>query len=137
MPKSESLNFTQEINTKGVSIATADASNMKTIYTGAGNDAVVKAVTVCSTDTSARTLLFYVNDGTSDFILGGLSIPAGSGTNGGQPNVDILSVIQGLANDSYGKKILLLNSGSVLKVRSTTTVTAGTQIDILCQIEEY
>lgn len=137
MPKSESLNFTQEINTKGVTIANSDASNTKTIYTGAGNDAVVKAVTVCSTDSTARTLLFFVNDGTSDFMLGAVSIPAGSGSNGTASNVDVLSVIQGLANDSYGKKILLLNSGSVLKVRSTTTVTTATQVDVLCQIEEY
>ena len=137
MAKSESLNFTQEINTKGLTIANADASTLKTIYTGAGNDALVKALTVCSTDTSARTILFYVNDGSSDFMLGAIAIPAGSGTNGTASNVDVLATLAGLANDSYGKRILLLNSGAVLKVKSTTTVTAATQIDILCQIEEY
>ena len=137
MAKNEALNFTQEINNKGVTIANADASTVKTIYTGAGNDAVVKGLTVCSSDSSARILQFYFNDGTADFFLGAVSIPAGSGTNGTASNVDILGALSGLANDAYGKRILLMNSGSILKVKSTTTVTSSTQIDILAQIEEY
>jgi hypothetical protein len=143
--KNEALNQTQRIKFKKAIIVNADGLALKTIYTaGSGGganpeDAIVKVLSVVSTDTAARVLDLYVNDGVTDVPIGSVNIPALSGTNGTALSVDLLSgaVITGFGYDSTAKRVLQMEVGHTLKVAVQVAVTAGKQITVACIAEEF
>jgi len=139
MPKSTNLNFTQNIKFTGAKITPADTTDLKTLFTAGTNDSVVKAINVQSTDTAARVVNLYVNDGTTDFLIGAVNIPLRSGDNGTAAAVDLLggTLLPSLPYDSNGKRILPLPAGYVLKVSSQTTVTAAREITVTCMAEDF
>jgi hypothetical protein len=125
--------FPQTVKNYAAQILNADASNKKALVTGATNGTKIEAITVSSTDTSARDLQLVMTIGAVDYILTTVSIPASSGTTNAVPAVDILRTAQwpGLSFDANGNKILYVASGAVLNVKSLTTVTTGKEIDAL------
>lgn len=139
MPKSTALNFTQNIKFTAAQIEPADTSTLKTLFTAGTNDSVVKAIQVASTDTAARVVGLYVNDGTTDFLLGHVNIPVNSGLNGTVAAVDLLggTLMPALPYDANGKRILPLPAGYILKVNTTTTVTAARVVTVTCMAEDY
>lgn len=139
MPKSTNLNFTQTLKLSGVKILPADTTALKTLFTAGANDAVVKAINVQSTDTAARVLNLYVNDGSTDYLLGAVNIPLNSGNTGAAATIDLLggTLMPSLPYDANGKRILPLPAGYVLKVSSQTAVTAAKEITVVCMAEDY
>jgi len=132
--------FPQSIKNGAVQIANADASNLKTIITPGANGARVDSLLVSSTDTSARDLQLVVTKGGVDYIVGTLSVPANTG------NTNALAMLNALAhanigpflsNDLNGNKVLLLESGSVLKAKTLTTVTSARFINLFASYGEY
>jgi hypothetical protein len=132
--------FPQSIKNGAVQIANADASNLKTIITPGANGARVDSLLVSSTDTSARDLQLVVTKGGVDYILGTLSVPANTG------NTNALAMLNALAhanigpflsNDLNGNKILMLESGSVLKARTLTTVTSTRFINLFASYGDF
>ena len=113
---------------------------LSTLYTGAGNDSVVKAINVSSTDSVARLMSFWVNTGTGgDKLVATINIPAGAGTtNGNTAAVDVLAgtLLPSLPYDSNGKRVYPLKTGTILKV-SVPTVTAGNNIFVQAIAEDY
>lgn len=69
----------------------ADGTTKKTVYTAGADGALVDTVAVVSDDTAAVILEIHINDGTTSFQVGELSIPAGSGTDGTSAAVNLLS----------------------------------------------
>jgi hypothetical protein len=139
MPKSTNLNFTQNIKLSGAKIAPADTTTLKTLYTAGSNDAIVKAINVQSTDTAARVVELWVNDGSTDYKIGAVNIPLRSGDNGTAATIDLLggTLMPSLPYDANGKRILILPAGYILKVKSQATVTAATEITFVCMAEDY
>jgi len=140
MPKSTNLNFSQNINGAGVAFANADAAaTLKTLYTAGANDAVVKAINVISTDSSARVFDLVINDGATDFIIVSVSIPITAGTTGAIAGVDMLggTLCPSLPFDSTGKRILPMKAGHILKVRNLTQLTSGKVVNFWAVVEEY
>jgi hypothetical protein len=125
--------FPQTVKSLAVQILPADASALKTLVTGATNGTKVEAITVASTDTSARDVAVVMTISAVDYLLTTISIPANSGNTNALPAVDLLrsAQIPGLSYDAFGNKILYVASGAVLKVKATTTVTAAKEIDFL------
>jgi hypothetical protein len=125
--------FPQTIKNYVAQILPADASGKKALVTGATNGTKIEAITVASTDTSARDLQLVLTISSVDYILATVSIPANSGNTNALPAVDILRHAQwtGLSYDSNGNKILYVANGSVLNVKTLTTVTAAKEIDVL------
>jgi hypothetical protein len=132
--------FPQSIKNGAVQIANADASNLKTIITPGANGARVDSLLVSSTDTSARDLQLVVTKGGVDYILGTLSVPANTG------NTNALAMLNALAhanigpfliNDLNGNKILFLESGSVLKAKTLTTVTSARFINLFASYGDF
>jgi len=112
---------------------------LNTLYTAAGNDAVVKAINVSSTDSVARTLSIWINTGTGgDKLVGAVSVPAGSGNTGALASIDLLggTLLPSLPYDANGKRVLPLKAGTIVKV-SVPTVTASTNIFVQAMVEEY
>ena len=140
MSKSTNLNFAQNINSAGVAYSNSDsAATLKTLYTASANDAVVKAINVISTDTSARVFDLVINDGSADYWIASVSIPATAGTTGAIATVDMLggTLMPSLPFDSTGKRILPMKATHLLKVRNVAQLTSGKVVNFWCVVEEY
>ena len=139
MAKSQNLNFTQNIKLSGAKIVPADTTTLKTLYTAGSNDAIVKAINVQSTDTAARVVQLWVNDGSTDFLIGSVNVPLRSGDNGTAATIDLLggTLMPSLPYDANGKRIIPLPAGYILKVNSQATVTADKTITFVCMAEDY
>jgi len=139
MPKSTNLNFTQNIKLSGAKITPTETTTLVTLYTAGSNDAIVKAINVQSTDTAARVVQLWVNNGSTDFLIGSVNIPLRSGDNGTAATIDLLggTLMPSLPYDANGKRILILPAGYILKVNSQATVTADKTITFVCMAEDY
>lgn len=140
MAKSKDLFLTRNHNLKGVTFVNADAAlTLKTLYTASADDAIVKSINVTNSDATARVVDVLVNDTVTDYLLGSVSIPTASGTNGTTTSVDLLSgdLLRGLPFDALGKRVLPLKGGYLLKVRNQTQQAAATTMTVLAMIEEY
>jgi hypothetical protein len=139
MPKSTNLNFTQNLKLTGAKILPADASNLVTLFTAGTNGSVVKALNVQSTDTAARVVQLWVNDGTTDFLIGAVNVPLRSGDTGTAAAIDLLggTLLPSLPYDANGKRVLPLPGGYVLKVSAQATVTAAREITFVAIAEDF
>jgi hypothetical protein len=139
MPKSTNLNFTQTIKLSAAVITPTETTTAQTAFTSGSDDPVVKAINVASTDTAARVLSLFVNDGSSDILIGRVSIPANSGNNGTAAAIDLLggTLLPSLPYDANGKRILPLPAGYILKAGTTTTVTSAQSITVTAMAEDY
>jgi hypothetical protein len=139
MPKTNTLPFTQNIKLSAAVIEPADTTTAKTVFTAGANDSVVKAINVQSTDSAARVLSLFVNNGSTDILIGRVNIPANSGNNGTSATVDLLggTLMPSLPYDANGKRVLSLPAGYVLKAGTTTTVTSAAAITVTAIAEDY
>jgi hypothetical protein len=139
MAKSTDLNFTQTLKLSGAKITPTETTTLVTLFTAGSEDAVVKSINVQSTDTAARVVQLWVNNGSADFLIGAVNIPLRSGDNGTAAAVDLLggTLLPSLPYDSNGKRILPLPAGYILKVNSQATVTAAKQITFVCMAEDF
>lgn len=114
---------------------------IKTLYTAAANDALVKAINVSSTDSAARIMTLWLTDATANTMinLGSINIPANAGTGSGTTAaIDLLggTLLPSLPYDANGKRVIPLKAGAKLLV-SLPGVTASTYISVSAMIEEY
>lgn len=131
--------FPQLVKNYVAQILPADASNKKALVTGATNGTKIEAITVASTDTTARDLQLIMTISAVDYILATVAIPLNSGNINTAPAVDILRNAQwpSLSYDSNGNRIIYVASGAVLNIKSLTTVTAAKEIDALAIGGDY
>jgi hypothetical protein len=107
----------------GAQFTSTDTTTKKTLYTGGTNGSRIDQINVCTNDTAAVNLQFYLNDGTTDFYLGYVNIPAGSG----YPSVAKVDALPTLCpNLGY----LVLKSGAILKAACNATMTAAKTTDV-------
>lgn len=139
MAKSTSLNVTQNIANPGVTILPADTTSFKALHTAGANDDVIKSLMITSTDSAAMNVQLAINNGSSDFVIGTVAVPANSGTNGTAAAVDALAsaVMPGLPLDQNGKRVLPLKGTYILKARVLVTVTTAKQVDLCAVVEQY
>jgi hypothetical protein len=131
MPTTNTPIFAQSIVNPVVQILPADNTGYKTLRIGSTNGDRIDNIIVTSTDTSARTLQFAINDGTTDYPIGEVVVPATAGTDGAATvkGINVLSIgnFPGLnVNGSF-----YLQATFSLKVRSETVVTSGKQISVV------
>lgn len=133
--------YPQVIKDYAVQILAADTSSLKTIATGGANGTKIDSLIASSSDNSAnRDVTLYKTIGGTDYLLGTVTIPVAAGTVGsisGNPSIDLLANLAGLAADSNGNKDLYLASGTTLRIKSTTTVTTSKQINIVGSGGDY
>lgn len=122
-----------------VQIVNADASALKVLVTAGANGSKVVSVNVASDDTSDRLVQLYVTRGGVDYLLGTVNVPTLSGTNNTAPTVNLFNTTQmpGLPVDNDGQPYLLLESGDVLKVKTTSTVTAAKTVHVSANYGDF
>jgi hypothetical protein len=110
----------------------ADGTAFKTLYTAGASGARIDSLIGTNTDTvAAYVVQLAVTISAVDYVIGEVSIPIGSGTNGSAKSVAMLNStdVPGLAYTEDGS--LYLQSGAILKARVKTAVSGSFKVQIL------
>ena len=127
--------FPGAIKTHTGSISDTTGTSLITLVTAGSNGTRIDSISATSDDTVDAILTIYHSDGTTDFILGTLTVSAGSGTDGSTPSVDILNQtdLPFLRDDLA----LYLENGHSLKLGVSAVLSTGKKIDFVSICGDY
>jgi len=103
----------------GLTFASTDTTTRKTVYTAGTNGSRVDGLVVSTSDTAAVNLAFWINDTTTDYYIGVVTVPIGSGYTT-VVRVDALATLA-----PPGFKALVLKAGYLLKCNCVATMSAA------------
>jgi len=127
--------YPDTIKSAGLDIVNADGTSLQTLLTAGSGGARVNYIGAVSDDTAAMVVELYVNDGTTDFLIGAASIPTLSGTDGSAPAVSILN-----SDDMpfIGEDLsIYLEGGHILKAAVAAAVTTAKKVTLLASYGDY
>jgi len=116
-------------------ITDADTTVVQQIFTAGADGGAVTELTATSTDTVARIIVIGINNGTSSFIIGEVTVPAGAGTDGSTAPKTLLDPVVLPIIDADNS--LVLQKTFILEVNAKVTLTAGKVIDIAGVAGDY
>lgn len=139
MAKQTYLYLTKSIKTPVARIQPADTTNYVTIFSAGTDDSYIESLIATSDDSSARIVVVSIFDGSNNYPILAVNIPAGSGTDGTNAAVDLLNYQSGagLPLNANGKRYIKLASGYSLKAKVTTTMTTAKTMYITGQGEDF
>jgi hypothetical protein len=140
MAKSDVLYIPKQYQAFAVNFLPADTTTLKTLYTAPADDANLIMLSVTSTDTAARDLLFYYTLAGTDYLIGHIDVPASAGSNGTVNAVNGLNATNlafTLVDDTGVNRFLPLKGGAILKAKMAVAVTASTQITVTGVVADY
>lgn len=107
----------------------ADGTTKKVIFTGGTNGSRLDNVAITSTDTSAVTFNVYINDGTTDLLVGTVSIAIGAGNSSSVAPVSLFTA----TNFPWISSSLsvFLKPGWTVKLAATVAVTSTKQVSVV------
>lgn len=114
----------------GQQFTSADTTAKKTIQTGGTNGTRIDSIMCSTNDTTAVNLAFYINDGATDFYIGNVNLPIGSG-------YTTVSRIDAMATLSPLLGYLVLPPTYILKANCVATMTAAKVTDVVAQGGDY
>ena len=131
--------FPQTVRATVAQILPADTSTLKTLYTAATNGSKIESIRISSTDGTARDIQLYVTVSGTDYLLGTVSVPANSGNTNALATVDMLnsSNMNMMNTDINGNRYLYLETGFVLKAKTTSTVSASKAVQFFINGGDY
>lgn len=109
----------------GMQFTSADTTTKKSLYTAGANGGRIDAILVSTNDSAAVNLAFYLNDGVTDFYIGVVAIPSGSG----YTTIVRMDALPLLAPTNI--KALVLKNGYILKAACLATMTAAKVTDLV------
>lgn len=116
-------------------------TNTKVLFTAGANGSIVKSLMVCSDDSAARVLVFYISidAGTTKTPIGTVNIPINSGATGAIANIDIFNstVLLGFPLDQGGRSVLPMQASAILYVGTQVAVTAAKFINVTGAAENF
>jgi hypothetical protein len=124
-----SPSFATTVNTAGLTLNNASGTSGSTLFTPGSSGSVVEAISITSTDTTSRIVIFYVTISATDYVIGRITLPAATASiptvvaNG--LDTSVLTYVN--PNDPK----LVLKNGAVLKAKMEATITSGKQVDIV------
>ena len=117
--------------------ANADGTNFKGLITGGTLGSRVESLICATTDqTNASIVQLALQVGGVDFVIGEVTVPPGSGTNGSTKTVALLNSIDipGLNTDTGA---LFLASGVTLRARPKAAVAGANTLQIVGVAGDY
>lgn len=132
--------FAQTIKAWATQFTPATATTITTIATGGANGSQITSLTIASTDTAVKNIIFYLNDGTVNHQLGYINIPANSGNASlATPPVDAFRNVYfpGMQIDAMGNKVFNLPAGWSLNGAMVATITAAKVVEVVAQGGDY
>jgi len=123
------------IKNAGLLIEPAHTTVLQTLLTAGIEGARVNMISAVSDDTVEMVVDLYVNDGASDFLIGSVTVPTLSGTDGSTPAASLLNA----ADLPYlGEDLsLFLEGGNLLKAAVQTTVSTDKAITLVATYGDY
>jgi hypothetical protein len=115
--------FEEVVSGDGVSFTSADTTTKKTICTAGLDGRRLDSIRICSDDTAAVNLAFYINDTSTDFYIGNVNVPIGSG-------YTTIPLVEALSTLSPNLAYLPLKASHVLKANCVATMTAAKTLTI-------
>lgn len=128
---SSNASFISAVKNPCVQIANADATNFKTIMTGAANGSRLDVLSATNGDAANPYVLqLSIQKGGTDYPVGEVTLPAGAGTNGTAKAVNLLNAtdLPQLANTL---NCLFLEPSASLRAKAKTTVSGVNTIAIV------
>jgi len=121
--------FTDGPQTPVLLIENADGTAKQVLITAGTDGALIQSITVTSDDTSAVNVQVFLNDGTTSGLMGTVNIPTLAGTDGIEPNVNLLNGLNGLQEDGS----LILQASTSLEIAPLVTVTSAKIVTLVSQ----
>jgi len=130
MAVTETPIFPQTVVNEIQKIENADGTSLKTLITAGADGTRIDAIILTSTDTSHRDLQLFITISGTDYLLATTTVQANSGNSNTIPSINLLASFNmvSLAVEANGNKVLFLKSGAILKIKTTTTVTAAKEV---------
>ena len=129
--------FVETVETATQDIVNADGTAVQDLVTAGVDGARVFAVSVATDETVGRDLALYLQrDGAgTNFLLGTVEVPAGSGFTGTVPAIACLDPADIAVLDTDGS--LILGGGDKLRVAPTSTLTAAKTMYVVAAYGDY
>lgn len=139
MPKQKELFLTRKYEIAAVAFNNADGVNPKLIITAGADDSRITSISIANTSASTLDILLYLNNGTTNFLLGHVDIPGGSGFNGTANQVSGLNRtnLPALEINSTGSPFLPLEAGWSLHGAMKSTIASPGVITVIAIAEEF
>ena len=123
------------IKNAALDVENADGTTVQDLLTAGTNGARVNFISVVSDDTSDVVLDIIYNDGTTDYIIGAITIPAGSGTDGTTPSV---SVLNSTDLPFLGEDLAYFLEGSdKIRIAAQAAVTSAKKVSLVASYGDY
>lgn len=112
------------------------AAATKTIYTGGSNGSKVVAISVATNAAETHLLTLSITRNSTSYVLGAITLPTSSGTDGTNPSISLLTgstgnTIPTLPFDSDGQKYIFLTSVDTLQITHATSFTSSKKMDVI------
>jgi len=114
----------------------ADGTNALALVVAGANGTLIEAIAATTTDTSDVEVDLLISDGTTDYAVGSVTVPAGAGTDGGTTAaVDLLQQtdLQWLRDDLT----LALTAGHTLKAAAHAAITSAKVVHLVAFGGDY
>lgn len=133
MPVTSTPILPQTIRNGGTTFVNADGTTIKDVLTAGADGSIITALNVASTDTTARDIRFFLNNGSTDLLLCVVNVPISSGNTNAAAPVDVFrnANCPGLAFDANGNRVLFLQAGYRLRAQMLVAVTAAQTISVV------
>lgn len=127
------------VRNPAIRIQSADGTAFKSLgIAPVADGSRVKSIHITSDDTSDVVLQFAVTISGVDYVLGEITVPDGAGTNGVDVAVKGLNPTQMPALQTDGVVYWVdLATGSDLKVKAKTAVTAAKTINVFTEVGDF
>ncbi len=121
--------FELTANNVGTQFAIGDTTTKKTVFTAGSSGSRIDAIICCTNDTAAVNMATYMTIGGTDYYIGNINLPAGSG-------YTTVAIVQGLPIVAL-LGYIWLPASAVLKMNCVATMTTGKITDITVQAGDY
>lgn len=126
--------FPHGVNIGIAELDNADSTDKVTLFTAAADGSRIRSISITSDDSSDRNVKLWITTGGSDYCIGLIPVPDGSGTNGTDSAVDGLNPthLPWLRENS-----IVMETGEVLKASMVVAITNGKVIHIRVEGGDY
>lgn len=121
--------------TKCLKIVTATGTSLVPLFTAGADGSLIDSISVVSTDTVDVVMVLAVNDGATECFIGEVNLPAGAGSDGLTPAVNLFDLIPLPFLQSNGS--LPLGPSAILSVAAKVAVTATKSLEITAYGGDY
>lgn len=137
MPANTSPIFPLTPKNFGATFVNADGTAYKALVTAGANGSIVDLLNIISDDTAAMNVVLSLFNGSTDYPLNEIPVPAGSGTNGSAKPINGLNPKDTPSLGNREDRSIYLQSGWSLRAKMKVAVTAAKTVTVAGGYGDY